>query len=73
MAGDIYKMMARGFIGGVISLLIMAVVITDVFLPQINGTNQTGWTSGEIALWGLVTLVSIAGFLYSVASIFGLV
>lgn len=66
-------MMARGFIGGVISLLIMAVVVTDVFLPQINGTDTTNWSSGEIALWGLVTLVSIAGFLYSVASIFGLV
>lgn len=65
--------MVKGFIYGVISLLIMAVVVSEVFLPQINNTNTTGWSAGEQALWGLVTLVAIAGFLYAVAMIFGLV
>lgn len=41
------------------------------------GTNQTGvggygFTTGETALWGVLVLVGIAGMLYGVMNIFGL-
>ena len=39
-----------------------------------NGTAGwgTSWTSGEIAMWGLLTLIAIVGLLYGVLNVFGL-
>jgi len=41
------------------------------------GTNATGvggyaFTSGEVAMWGLITLVAIVGMVYGVINVFGL-
>lgn len=73
------------FIMGLISLTIGVVVLATVFITTIKGTNQTyvcplnatanqqcGWTTGEIALWGLLALVGIAGMLYGVLNVFGI-
>jgi hypothetical protein len=35
-----------------------------------NGTCS--WTAAETSLWGLLTLVGIAGILYGVLSVFGI-
>jgi ABC-type Fe3+-siderophore transport system permease subunit len=56
----------------IISLAIVVIVLTSVFIPTVKDANVTGWSSGELALWGVVTLVAIAGFVYNVASAFGL-
>lgn len=56
----------------IISLTITVIVLSTVFIPQVNATNTSGWDSGEIALWGVVTLVAIAGFVYNVSAAFGL-
>jgi ABC-type Fe3+-siderophore transport system permease subunit len=56
----------------IISLAIVVIVLTSVFIPTVKDANTTGWSSGELALWGVVTLVAIAGFVYNVASAFGL-
>lgn len=57
----------------IISLAIVVIVLTSVFITTTKSANTSGWTAGEVALWGTVTLVAIAGFVYSVAATFGLV
>lgn len=76
------------FIMGMISITIGTIMISSVFISAVKGANQTAWcfneTSGkqevacawsgsEIALWGLLTIVGIAGILYGVLSVFGIV
>jgi hypothetical protein len=39
----------------------------------INGTVCSSWSTAEIALWGLLTIVGIAGLVYGVLNVFGLV
>ncbi len=60
------------FISGILSLTIGAVVLASVFITTIKDTNTTTWSTAEIALWGLVTLVAIAGMVYGVMNVFGL-
>lgn len=68
---------------GIISITIAAVILANVYIVSIKGTNQTvpcyyntsincAWTSAEIAMWGLLTLIGIVGLVYGVLSIFGL-
>jgi len=56
----------------IISLSITVIVLTNVFIPTVKDTNTTTWSTGEIALWGVITLVAIAGFVYNTAAAFGL-
>ena len=76
------------FITGIISLTISVVILANVFIVTIKGTNTSytcgiwngsqynngacSWSSAEIAMWGLITLISIAGIVYGVMSVFGL-
>lgn len=57
--------------GGLISLAIASIVLVNVFITTIKDANTTGWTTGEVALWGTVTLVAIAGFVYGILNVFG--
>jgi hypothetical protein len=61
-----------GFLGGVISLTIALILTTNVLLFTVHNTSTTGWSAGEIALWGTVGLVVVAGIIYAVASLFGM-
>ena len=60
------------FIMGIISLTIGVVILANVFITTVKNQSTTDWTTAEIALWGLLTLVSIAGILYGVLNVFGL-
>lgn len=60
------------FIIGIISLTIGVVVMANVFITTIKGSNTTGWTTAETALWGLLTISGIAGIVYGVLNVFGL-
>jgi len=60
------------FIMGIISLTIGVVILANVFITTVKNQTTTDWTTAEIALWGLLTLVSIAGILYGVLNVFGL-
>lgn len=60
------------FIIGIISLTIGVVVMANVFITTVNGTNTTGWDTAETALWGLLTISGIAGIVYGVLNVFGL-
>lgn len=60
------------FIVGIISLTLGVVVLSGVFVTTVKNANTTGWTSGETALWGLLTIGAIAGLVYGVLNVFGL-
>ena len=60
------------FIMGIISLTIGVVILASVFITTVKNQNTTGWDASEVALWGLITLVAIAGLLYGVLNVFGL-
>ena len=72
------------FITGIISLTLGVVMLANVLIYSVKSVsytaacgNATGggrceWSPGEIAMWGLVSLVSIAGMIYGVISVFGL-
>lgn len=60
------------FIMGIISLTIGVVILANVFISTVKSTNTTGWTTAEVALWGLLTLVGVAGLVYGVLNVFGL-
>ncbi len=74
------------FIMGIISLSVGVVVLAGVFITTVKATNTTSvtcvlangsagtcaWTSSETALWGLLTIVGIAGLVYGVLAVFGL-
>lgn len=59
-------------ITGIISITIGAVILASVFINTIKTTNTTGFTTSELAMWGLLSLIGIVGLLYGVLSVFGL-
>lgn len=60
------------FVMGILSITIGAVVLASVFMSTIHTSNTTGWSTSEIALWGLLGIVGIAGLVYGVMAVFGL-
>lgn len=60
------------FLMGVISLTIGVVVLANVFITTVKGTNTSGYTAAELALWGLLSIAGIAGVVYGTLSVFGL-
>jgi hypothetical protein len=74
------------FIMGIISLSIGIVLLSSVFITTVKAANTTNtpcynssgmlttcsWSTAEIALWGLLTIVGIAGLVYGVLNVFGL-
>jgi hypothetical protein len=59
-------------LSGIIFLAISVVVLVNVLIVTVKGTNTTGWTAGETSLFGVITLAAIAGLVYGVLQVFGL-
>jgi hypothetical protein len=64
--------MVASFIGGIINITIGAVILASVFITTVKNQNTTGWTTAEVAMWGLLTLVGIVGLVFGVLQVFGL-
>lgn len=75
------------FIIGIISLTMGIVVMANVFITTVKGTNTAngsicynstggtyacGWGAAEVALWGLLTIAGIAGIVYGTLNVFGI-
>jgi hypothetical protein len=60
------------FIGGIINITIGAVILASVFITTIKATNTSTWSTSEVAMWGLLSLVGIVGLLYGVLQVFGI-
>ena len=58
--------------GGIFSLVLSIILISQVIIPTVSAQNTTAWSTGEVALWGLISLVSIMGLVYGAGAVFGL-
>lgn len=60
------------YIGGIIGISLGAIVLANVYMSTIVGTNTTTWSASEIALWGVMGLVGIIGLMYGALNLFGI-
>ncbi len=61
------------FVGGIISLVLGIVLVANLFMPTVKGTNTDTWSTSETAMWAVVGLGAIIGIVYGAFNIFGLV
>lgn len=57
---------------GILSLVLSVILVTSVVIPTLKNTNTSGWTTGEIAVFGLISLITLFGLVYGAGSIFGI-
>jgi hypothetical protein len=60
------------FVGGIISIVLGVVLISSLFIPTVKGVNTSTWSAGEVAMWGVVSLIAIVGLVAGVAQVFGI-
>lgn len=65
--------MIRNLLMGTFGIAFGTVVVTQVLMPTIKNASTTGWSAGEIALWGLSGLGIVGGFVWSILTVFGIV
>ena len=61
------------FIGGIMSLVLSVVLIASVVVPTVIDQNTTGWDASTVTIFGLVSLISVAGLVFAAGNLFGLV
>ena len=59
-------------IGAVVALVIAVILVGNVVIPTVKGVNTTGYTSAELALWGIITLAAIIGVFVFAFRAFGI-
>lgn len=64
--------MGNPLVTGIISITLGVIMLANVFISTVKGVNTTGWSSGEIALWSVLTLAGIIGIVYGTFAVFGL-
>lgn len=64
--------MANPMIAGIISITLGVIMLANVFIPTVKGVNTSTWTTGEVALWGVLVLGGIIGIVYGTFAVFGL-
>lgn len=64
--------MANPFITGIISITLGVIMLANVFMPVVKGTNTDDFTTAELALWGVLGLGGVIGLVYGVFAVFGL-
>ena len=64
--------MGNPLVVGIISITLGVIMLANVFIPVVKGTNTSEFTAGELALWSTLGLGGIIGLVYGVFSVFGL-
>lgn len=64
--------MANPMVVGIISITLGVIMLANVFMPVVKGTNTDTYSTGEVALWGVLGLGGIIGLVYGTFSVFGL-
>ena len=59
-------------LSGILNITIGVVAISGVLITTVKTTNTTGWSSAELALWGLITIAAIAGIVVGIMQVFGM-
>lgn len=57
----------------IISLTLGIILFANVLMPTIKGTNTTGWSTSEVAMYGVAGLGGVVGIVYGILSAFGVV
>jgi len=60
-------------IGGIVGLVLGIVLIANLYMTTVHGTNTSTWSTSEIALWSVVGLIGIIGIVYGALNVFGVV
>jgi len=63
--------MANNFIGGIISISIGIIMLANVFMTTVIGTNTSTWSTSQVAIWSVVGLAGVVGILYGTLNVFG--
>jgi len=64
--------MGNPLVTGVISITLGVIMLANVFIPTVKGVNTSTWSTGEVALWGVLVIGGIIGIVYGTFAIFGL-
>jgi len=64
--------MANPMVAGIIAITLGVIMLANVFIPTVKGVNTDTWTTGEVALWGVLVLGGIIGIVYGTFAVFGL-
>lgn len=43
-----------------IGIVLLVILTASVLMPTLKDANTTGWTTGEIAMWGIAGIVLVA-------------
>ena len=65
--------MRHGFaqlIVGIVAIVIAIILIVNVVMPTVKGANTTTWSASEVAVYGVVGIVVIAGIILLVLNTF---
>jgi len=58
---------------GIISITIGVIMLANVFMPVVKGTNTDSFTTAELALWAVLGLAGVIGVVYGTFAVFGLI
>jgi hypothetical protein len=61
-----------GMFSGVLQLVMAVILVTAILIPTLKNTSTAGWSTSEIAVFGLASLASIFGLVNGIANLFGL-
>ena len=53
-------------------LTVSVIVTTTVLIPTIKDVNTTGYTSAEVSMMVLASLIAIIGLVYGIGAAFGM-
>lgn len=62
-----------GMVQGIIGITVGVILIVNVFMTVVKGANTTTWSTTEVAVYSLVSLLGIIGLAYGVGNVFGLI
>jgi hypothetical protein len=58
-------------IKGIIAIVISTILVASLVIPTFKNASTAGWSTSEIALWGVLTLITIVGLMYGIGNVFG--
>jgi len=50
-----------------VGLVLLITLVTAVIMPTLKTANTTGWSTGEIVMWGVAGIVLIAAVIITIA------
>lgn len=67
------KGQAGGIVAGIVALTVSAILLAQVFFPQIFDANTSTWDTATVNLWETVPLGAAIGMLILAFRVFGVI